>query len=209
VRARGSRGGRSGSGGCRRRPAERPRRARPSSCATGCRNARRRENRRSSVAQRSGASRARNSHRPWSASFLTGSFGSPLRPSNIPVTRKSPARGRPCDSCPRGPPRRPPAAGRRRRGRPGQAIYLGRERGVGDALVFEENGGAVAAPLGDVAVEELFSGVQALRVGPELRQRVDALRPRSAGRKVLRWNTAQLVAAGGIVPGVAGTRDLA
>src|SRR5215470_19340440 len=36
-----------------------------------------------------------------------------------------------------------------------------------------------------------------------------ALRPRLARREVLRRNTAQLIAAGGIVPGVTGTRDLA
>jgi hypothetical protein len=93
--------------------------------------------------------------------------------------------------------------------RPRQAIHLGHEHGVGDPLVFEENGGAVAAPFDDVAIEELFSGVQPLRVGPKLRERVDTLRPRLAGREVLRRNTAQLVAAGGIVPGVAGARDLA
>src|SRR3984893_6862940 len=50
---------------------------------------------------------------------------------------------------------------------------------------------------------------QPLGIGREFGQRIDTLQPRPTRREILRWNAAQLVAAGGIVPGVAGARDLA
>src|ERR1700682_2376088 len=50
---------------------------------------------------------------------------------------------------------------------------------------------------------------QPLGIGREFGQRIDTLQPRPTRREILRWNAAQLVAAGGIVPGVARARDLA